>query len=209
MSFQSETELKTIEFPDALEFTVYRESSFAEGFVAPVATLILLFWVWYIGSLWLCIVILVIAAGTVAASIADRINGNETTLRVTVEGVIARGNLGHLFSTHEQVGICDLASIRYHPGDGEGEAPGLYAHLDWGARMLLPHISGDQANLIIERIRKKFPGVAVESYSPFSPSDLLIFDHGEQVITLGLSKADNDQQGLGRISPEANNRIKS
>ena len=203
MSLQGDVEVKTIELRDALEFTALRESSAIEGFLAPAFALIVLCWFWFNGNLWIRILTAIGAAWTVAAGIADRVHGGETTLRITIEGVIANGNLGHFWSTHEQVGIVDLAAIRYHPGDGEGETAGLYAHLDWGRRMLLPNISAEQANVIIEAIRQKFPGIPAEPYAPFSFSDLSIFDRGD-LITLRLSSHENAQQGRSSNFPEAN-----
>ncbi|WP_109489081.1 hypothetical protein [Occallatibacter savannae] len=208
MSLESGVQLKTVEYFDALEFTVLRETGGVQDFIGPAISLILICWFWYRGNLGICILIAIVTIWTMVGAFADRVHGRETRLRVTIEGVIAHGNLGHVFSTHEQVGIADLAAIRYHPGDGEGEAAGLYAHLDLGSRMLLPSISGDQANEIIEAIRKKFPGLPAEPYAAFRMSDMLIFDRGD-TITLGLSKPERDQQGLSRNSPDANSRIRS
>jgi len=52
MPIQRKVELNTIEFPDALEFTVSREEGMAERVVFPIFALIVFVWFWSIGSLW-------------------------------------------------------------------------------------------------------------------------------------------------------------
>ena len=193
MSLRGKVELKTVELPDAIEFTVSREESVVEQVVFPALALFVLVWFWSIGSLYPRILAVFAGVASAAAWIANRMQGGETTLRVTYDGLVADGNLGHLFSTHEGVGVGELSSIRYLVG-GDGEVSGLSARLDWRTVMLLPHISADQANLIIDKIRHKFPGIPAEPYAPFSMSDLSIFDRGSDITTLGLSdtKGDSD-----------------
>lgn len=165
MSHEGSVELKTVEFFDALEFTILRETGGTNEFVLPAIALIGFCWFWYSGNVAVCVFIALGTIWMIMASLADRVHGPETRLRVTIEGAIAHGNLGHLWSNHEQVGIADLAAIRYHAGDGEGEEAGLYAHLDWGSRMLLPCISADQANELSKRFGKSFP-VFLQSRTP-------------------------------------------
>jgi len=192
MKLLGTVELKTVELPDELEFTVVREESLFERVAFPVFALAVLGWFWHIGSLWPRILAVFAAISTAAAYIANRIQAGVTRLRVTSDGVIADGNLGKLFTTHEQIGIADIDSIRYKAG-GEDEICGIYARYRWSSKLLLPHLTGDQGNEIIARIHGKFPNIPVERYAPVSLSDFSLFDRGGQITTLGLSDSGNSK----------------
>jgi len=194
MQLRGEVELKKTEHFDALEFTVSREESILESVVFPAFALAVLWWFWHIGSLWPRILAGLAAISSAVAYIANRIQGGETRLRISSDGVMADGNLGKLFTTHEQIGIADIDSIRYEPG-GDGEISGLLARKGWSSILLLPHITGDQANEIIAAIHRKFPHMPVERYAPFSLSDLNPFDRGEHVTRLGLSDSEKSEAG--------------
>lgn len=52
--------------------------------------------------------------------IINRVQGGKSTLLSTTDGLVADGNLGQFFSTHEEVGFDALISIRNdHGGDGD------------------------------------------------------------------------------------------
>lgn len=178
--------LKTVELPNALEFVASREENLIESFIIPAFALIVLWWFWRTGNLWLRIIAGVAAAFTMLAAAANRIQGGETKLRVTSNELVAEGNLGRLFSTHENVPVGDLSSIRYE-GGGDGEIFGLYARRGWRSTLLLPYLSVAQANEIADTIGRKFPGIPAEQNSPASLSDLMFFGSGDQTTTLGLS----------------------
>jgi len=195
MPIQSKVELNTIEFPDALEFTVSREEGMAERVVFPIFALIVFVWFWSIGSLWPRIIAAFAGLSFAASLIANRVQGGKSILRVTVDGLVADGNLRRPFSTHEEVGAGELSSIRYFLG-GDGEISGLAAQLSWRSVVLLPHISTDQANAIMETINRKFSSMPIEHYSALSLSDVLpLFGRGDQVTKLGLSGSDENTSG--------------
>ena len=87
MQLRGEIELKKTEHSDALEFTVSREESILESVVFPVFALAVLWWFWRIGGLWPRILAGFAAISSAAAYIANRVQGGETRLRVTSDGV--------------------------------------------------------------------------------------------------------------------------
>lgn len=192
MDLVGKVEIRTVELPDSLEFTASREEGLVEKFAIPAFTLMVLCWFWSSGNLWLRVIAGVAAATTVAALIANRVQGSETRLRITSDEVVAEGNLGRFFSTRERIAVSDVSSIRYDDG-GDGGISGLYARQRWRSTLLLPWLTVDQTNVTIDVIRRKFPHIPAERHSPFSISDLPIFDHRDEITTLGLSDSDENK----------------
>lgn len=83
MPLRGKVEVKTIELPDALMFTVSREKSTAETIVFPILALIVLVWFFSIGSLWPRILAVSAALFSAVAWIANHKQRRQTTLRVT------------------------------------------------------------------------------------------------------------------------------
>ena len=185
MRLLGKVEIRTVELPNALEFIASREESLIETFGIPAFALVVLWWFWRTGNLWLRIISGVAAGFTMLAAIANHIQGGETRLSVTGDELLAEGNLGGLFSTHERITVSRVSSIRYdHGGDG---IPGLYAFHGWRSTLLLPYLSPDQANAVVDTIHRKFPHIPAKPKSSVSISGLAIFDRGDQITTLGLS----------------------
>lgn len=189
MPLQGKVETKALELPDALEFTASREEGLIETLIIPAGILVLLWWFWRTGNLWLRIIAGVAAATTLLATIANRIQGGETRLRVTSDEIVAEGNLGRLFSTSARIATNTVSSIRYDDG-GDGGISGLYAFHGWRSTLLLPYVTTDQANTLVDTIRRKFPSIPAGRHSGFSISDIAVFDRGAQITTLGLSDTD-------------------
>ena len=184
MSLLGDIELKTTELPDALEFTVTRSDSLLENVGIPAITISLMWaFFWRNGNLWLRIISGAAVGFTILAALANRIQGNETRLRVTLDGVVAEGNLGQLFSTSASVAIADISSIGFHDG-GDGGISGLYARRGWRFQLLLPHLNQQQSQSVVDAITKKFPGIPAESALNNS-----LFGDGGRLTTLGLSKS--------------------
>ena len=183
MSLFGNVELKTTELPDALEFTVMREGSLLETVGIPAITIIVMWaFFWRTGNPWLRLISGSAVAFTIFATVANRIQGGETRLRVTLEGVVAEGNLGQLFSTSVSVAIADISSIGYYDG-GDGGIWGLYVRHGWRFTPLLPHLSPDQSRLVVDAIANKFPGMPAET-----ALNTHVFGDGGRLIGLGLAK---------------------
>jgi hypothetical protein len=121
MGLLGKVELKTTELPDALEFTVTREDALLETVAIPAITIIVMWaFFWRTGNLWLRIISGSAVGFTILAAIANRIQGGETKLRVTLDRVIAEGNLGQLFSASVAVAMSDISSIGFYDGGGDG-----------------------------------------------------------------------------------------
>jgi len=182
MQFSGEIQVKTVEFSDALEFTVTREDSLYGLVFGPVIALAVLYLFWRIAQGWSRIVLIVMAIFSVLAYLANRLHGRETKLRVTSEGLIAEGNLGRLFVTRFELAATDITKIRFHTV-GEGDKPGLYVWHGWASACVLPGVDPQQADSIVDAIGRKLPELPTEH------SESLAW-RGEKLIELGLSKID-------------------
>jgi hypothetical protein len=185
MNLLGNVELKTTELSDALEFTVTREDSLLETVGIPAITIIVMWaFFWRTGNLWLRFISGFAVGLTILAAIANRIQGGDTKLRVTLEGVTAKGNLGQLFSTSVAVAMRDVCSIGFYDGGGDGIS-GLYVRQGWRFCLVLPHLSKEQSHFVVDAITKKFPGVPAEdALNPY------LFGDGRRLISLGLSRSD-------------------
>jgi hypothetical protein len=187
MSLLGNVELKTTELRDALEFTVSREDGLIETIVVPVGAFVVVWMFWRIGALWPRLIAILSAVSMSLAYFANWIQGGETNLRVTREGLFAEGNLGNLFSTSVTVAIEDVSSIGYWVGPGEDGPSGLYARGNWQFWMLLPHLSREDAETVVATIQKKFPFMPSENTLSSS-----MFGDGGKLISLGLSNLRRD-----------------
>jgi hypothetical protein len=187
MSLLGDVELKTTELPDALEFTVSREDRLLEIVGIPAITIIVMWaFFWRTGNLWLRVISGSAVGFTILVAFANWIQGGETKLCVTLDGVIAEGNLGQLFSTSISVAIADISSIGFYDGGGDGGISGLYVRRGWRFLPVLPHLSQEQSQLVVDAITKKFPGIPAESaLNPY------LFGDGGRLTSLGLSKSRN------------------
>ena len=187
MNLLGDVELKTTELPDALEFVVMREGSLLENVGIPAITIIVMWaFFWRTGNLWLRFISGSATGFTILAAFANWIQGGETKLRVTLEGVIAEGNLGQLFSTSVSVAIADISSIGYYDGGGDSIS-GLYVRHGWRFLPVLPHLSREQSQLVVDAIAKKFPGIPAES--ALNPH---LFGDGGRLTSLGVSKSSSN-----------------
>ncbi len=192
MNLLGNVELMTTEFPDALEFTVTREGALLETVVIPAITIIVMWaFFWRTGNLWLRIISGSAAGFTIFAAFANWIQGGKTKLRVTLEGVMAEGSLGQLFSTSVSVAIADISSIGFYDGGGDGGISGLYVRHGWRFTPVLPRLSREQAQLVVDAITNKFPGIPADS-----ALNAHLFGDGGRLTSLGLSKSSS--RGTGR-----------
>jgi hypothetical protein len=184
MGLLGNVELKTTELPDALEFTVTREDALLETVAIPAITIIVMWaFFWRTGNLWLRIVSGSAVGFAILAAIANRIQGGETKLRVTLDRVIAEGNLGQLFSASVAVAMSDISSIGFYDG-GEDGISGLYVRHGWRLTLVLPRLSREQSQIVVEAMAKKFPEIPAEIALNCS----LLGDAGK-LISLGLCKS--------------------
>lgn len=184
MSLLGNVELKTTELPDALEFTAVREDSLLETVGIPAVTIVVMWaFFWRTGNLWLRIISGSATGFTILAAFANWTQGGETRLRVTLDGVIAEGNLGQLFSTSVSVAIAEISSIGFYDGGGDGGISGLYVRRGLRFLPVLPRLSREQSQLVVDAITRKFPRIPAESaLNPYW------FGDGGRLVRLGLSK---------------------
>jgi hypothetical protein len=185
MQLLGKVELSALNLPDALEFTATREDDWVTYLIAPGFGLVVLWWFfWRNGTPWPRLISGVAAGVTVLSYIANRLHGRETKLRVTNEELAAEGNLGRIFLTRYRIATADLSSIRYDDG-GDGGIGGLYIWHGWTSACVLPGVSREQADSIVDAIARRFPHLPTERSE--SKSWL-----GDTPIELGLSKLNRE-----------------
>jgi hypothetical protein len=161
MRYLSKVDLETLELANALEFTVSREDGLLETLGIPIFALIVLWYFWRTGTLWLRIIAGAAAFATVFISTANRVQGGKTRLRVTREEFLAEGNLGRLFTTTIKIPTSNVSAIRFDDG-GDGGISGLYVRHGWRNTPVLPRLNREQTRNVIEAIRTKFPEIPVK-----------------------------------------------
>lgn len=182
MAFYNTVEFRTVEFPDALEFTIRRESGWLEQIAAPILVGLVLWTFWRTGALWPRIIAGLAGIVTVVSWLASWLQGRDTTLRITGDEVVAEGNLGHLFMTEIRVAPSDVLWIGYDSG-GEGGTSGLYLRIRWGRTCVLPGLNQEQARSLVECIEHRFPGMIPTEYE----GSLMLWDDGP-LTQLNLSE---------------------
>jgi hypothetical protein len=187
MSLLGNVEIKTTELPDALEFTVVREDGLIETIAIPIFAFFVLWMLWRTGNLWLRTIAGFAAGFTSLVFVANWIQGGETKLRVTRDRLVAEGNLGQLRRSSVTIATRDVKSIRFDDG-GDGGISGLYVRHGWRFTPVLPRLSLEQSQTVVDAIRKKFPEIPAEkNVKPFSLSSL--FRGGAQLTTGDRSKS--------------------
>ena len=101
-------------------------------------------------------------------------------MRISNDEVISEGNLGKVFSTTFRLAAEDMTSIGYYDG-GEGGTGGMYVRSGWANSCLIPNISRELVDSMIDVIARRFPTLPTEH------SESLKW-RGEKLIELGLSK---------------------
>jgi hypothetical protein len=185
MAARDQVDLNCVESPDALEFTVKRERGWVTVILFPVFAFVVLVWLWRLGSLPLHIMAAVAGAATAITLVANWIHGNDTTLRVTADELVVRGNLNTWFRREVRIDASQLKSLRWESG-GEADS-GLYARWPWNCRCILAEISPEQAETIRDAVAGKFPEIKIGDPPPAS----FPFGNESGVTRLGLSDSES------------------
>lgn len=176
------TELNVIDLDEALLVTAARKRSTAEGLLSAtavgVATAIVA--AFFVGKLLL--VALALATGSAAFLWAVRTDRHE--LRITREKFVSCGRVGDNFGSIRTVDATDIRWLEHQEDTSGPETShhpgGLYAVLELRSVCLLPELDEQQTNLIIERIKDRFPDFRGRwsGHSPF----------GRHFTSLGLDE---------------------
>jgi hypothetical protein len=180
MKLSGDVELRTTELSDALQFVVIRDSSLYEEVLAPVIILVALWYFWKIAFGLYRLILIFVAISGVTGYVANKLHGRETRILIREDGIIAKGNLGRIFSTHFQVMASDISRIRFGT-IGEDGPSGLCVWQGGTMTCVLPGINEEQADSIVEQISQRFPLLPTEHSSSLSW-------RGEPLIDLKLSK---------------------
>lgn len=178
MKLFSHSQVATIELPDQLQFVVTPENGVLDRYAPPVIAAVVL--------IMLCLthhyLIALIGFICCLASLAKTLSDPTVRLFVAADQLIARGNVGRMFSDEIRADSSDLKSIGYS-GGGENESSGLYAWTKTGSLCLIPNVDESQAGAIVEAIRRKFPDFEQGDTNPNS----LFFGKHNEPLSLGLT----------------------
>ena len=183
MGATDKVELICDESAGSLAFTVKRERGWITEILFPVFAFVVLFAFWRMGKLPIKVMAAVAGACTAITLVANRIHGNDTTLRVTANELVVRGNLNSWFRNELRIDARQLKSLLWNSG-GESDS-GLYARWSWNCRCILADISAEQADRIRGAIAGKFPEIKIGGASHAS----FLFGNDSGLTDLGLSEA--------------------
>lgn len=186
MGIVGKTEITTVELPNALEFSITREDGLFEQIVAPCLAALALWMFWKTGQLGRLIAGFA-GVTTVLAFVANWLQGRGTMLRVTSDELFAEGNLGRLFSTSVRIPAADISSIYFYMS-GEGDDSGLYVRHGWSSTRVLPCLTEEQADTIVDAIAAKFPQLPTSN----GPTSFLF--NSDPLTSLGLSDSKDKSQ---------------
>lgn len=180
--------MTTVELPNALEFSISRESGWLDWAASPLIVLLVIWMFWKMNTSFSRLIAAVVCVSAAASAIATWIQGGSTKLRITSDELFAEGNLNKMFSTEVRIPVSEIESLGYNVGD-EGEPSGLYVRHGWSHTCVLPGLEGDQASSVTTAIFDKFPEIAPEDTSPGSP----LYGTQSELTTLGLSDSQSER----------------
>jgi hypothetical protein len=193
MELFGRVQLTTVESPNAIEFVIVQEHGSVELVVIPAILLVVIWEFWQTNTPLSRIVVMVILIACSVSAVARWVQGGITILRVTSDGLKAKGNLGKLFTTEERIAVSDIESIGFRIGN-ENEPSGLYVKHGWSHTCMLPGLNEEQVTSVMSAILDKFPNFApVET-----GSGLLLFGTRGELTTLGLSALDSKDKTSNR-----------
>jgi uncharacterized membrane protein YeaQ/YmgE (transglycosylase-associated protein family) len=188
MKLVGRVELKTMELPDALEFTIEREYGWFEIVLGLAITFLALWLFWRVHTAIAHLLVVAISGAVVVSVIAQRVQGRSTRLRVTSDGLYAVGNLDKLFTIKLRIPYSEIASFEYNFAD-EGASGGIYVKHRGSRTCVLPGLDEDQGVSVKNAIFEKFPDLVPEDTSPES----LLYGNESELTTLGLSASDSKE----------------
>lgn len=186
MSFLGTADLKIEESAGEVRAYLRRETGLLEGILAPLLLAGFMLAGWRQAN-WLFLA--VGAIGSVSL-IVNWIQGGETVLCINEAELSIDGNQRNLFSTKLRVAHAEVRKIGWSQG-GDGDDGGVYVQVDWVRHWGLPGVDQQDAQAVLDAIRRQFPYLQVEPAIKFTLSDLTPGDG--KLITLGLSDNDNDR----------------
>lgn len=152
MRVLGKAELTTVERPRQIEFASGYQSGWVD-FMAPPAALFMVF-------LWAMIAHYYLIAWFVVVGylllVLWWLHSPVTRLLVTDTELVARGSLGRSYSDTRRVKTEDLKSLGHFHG-AHNEPLGLYAYHAWTKTCMIPHLTPQESNAIINAIHRKFP----------------------------------------------------
>lgn len=191
VSNQSEDRLQICEFGDRLEFSLELDNNRISLVGAGLAFLLVGAFIVYCAPLYLVVISCFTALLSAAHAIAGRMQGNTVKLLVREDGVLARGPLGKLLSAETSVAVVDIEGIAYWQ-DFESNHSEIVVKRRFGQETLLPRVTRQEAELVLEAIHRKFPYLPVDQ----DLHDWRLGDFGwnaSKPITLGLSEPKREE----------------
>lgn len=177
MPLLSRAEVTTLVEPTRITFHIEREDGWIEWLIG-LAIICFCFWQW---SRFHTIFWLIGGLVGTATVFANWTRGGRTELIVTAGELLARGNVGRMFSSEISIKTADVTAMQYQVG-GEGAPSGLYVRHGWQNTCLVDGISEDQTNQILDEIFRRLPNVPTGDRNPAS----LLFGPSSDLTRLNL-----------------------
>jgi hypothetical protein len=169
MQARSTSELKIDDLGSELRFTLSHERGWIYFALIVGAFIGLGLCAFLEQSVWLgCICCLLMAVPL----IMNWMRGSTTVFRISEQRVVATGNLYRWSASDVNISASDVMSIGWNSG-GEDASNGIYVWHGWGgmrSTCVLPGISCDKAQPILDAIKLRFPQYAIKDVRPFSVS---------------------------------------
>ncbi|HWA95207.1 MAG TPA: hypothetical protein VG844_11460 [Terracidiphilus sp.] len=147
-----------------LAFTTLRHDGWVELYALPAFAAVVVSLFWLQDSFYTRAIAVLAACIVGISTLALRLQGRETTLRINQDEIVAQGNLGRWFRTATRIPVSSVRSLHFSTGR-EGEHSGIYVRHGWRRTCVLPRIDAEQAAVILEDLRQFFPAI------PIGPSD--------------------------------------
>lgn len=131
------------------------------------------------------IILILFAAIAMIGVMANFAHGNETLLRVSDKGILARGHLHSWFTTELSLPVEEITAMGWSAGvESDG---GVYVSRGYTQTWVLRGATEEQGRTIIAAIQEKFPDFPIADRTAAS----LLFGDESGVTTLNLTKSES------------------
>ncbi len=153
-------DLTCSERSNELAFTTLRHDGWVELYALPGFAFVVVCLFWFQGSPYTRAIAILAAIIVAISTLALRLHGRQTMLRISQDEIVAQGNLGRWFRTSTRISMSAIRSIHFSTGQ-EGEHSGIYICHGWHRTCVLPRIDAEQAATILGALQSRFSAIPI------------------------------------------------